>query len=177
MPRKPIIEYDFSRGHMVDEDNNLPRKAVLKLRELGLPVNKLQLELRAYLRAKPVNEIRPRQLLQIIVRYVDVQPTDYRDLEERVGAEAARNLVPGAEEIPMLTWATMDYLSYLDPDYQIQYRDEVLQRINSMVGDKHEYLRLCAKWLNRAGSTPNDAMTYYLRQQKSRRQNRRPTPV
>jgi hypothetical protein len=171
--RKPLIRYDFGRGHMAER---LPGEAVAKLVEHDLPVRKLQQELRAYLRAKPLTEVHPRQLLQIIVKYVKVQPTDFTDMEKVVGVEAARRMIPVAEAIPQLVWDTQDYLDYLDHEFGDRYRREINEMIELMVSSENEYRRAAHKWLNRAVVTPFEAMRYANRR-RSRTQSQRPVPA
>lgn len=156
---KPTIEYDFGRAdvRMAEE---LPRRAVLELENRGLPINKLQQELRAYLRAKPIGSVRPRQLLQIITRYVNVQPTNFRDMTLMVGVEAARRMIPDADSIPTIIWDTQDYLDHLDPFWGDHYRADLETMINTCTGTPREYYRVMNHWLSQAVVSLEDVRRY-----------------
>lgn len=161
MPRnnKPTIEYDFGRAdlRMAEE---LPRRTVIELENRGLPTNKLQAELRAYLKAKPVGTTRPRQLMQIITRYVNVQPTNFRDMTLVLGVEAARRMIPDGDFIPKIVWDAQDYLDHLDPFWGDHYRRDLDEMINTRTGAPREYYRVMNHWLSQAVVTLDDVRRF-----------------
>lgn len=171
---KPTIEYDFANtGVRLAEE--LPRRAVLALYEANLPTNKLQSELRAYLRAKPVGTTRPRQILQIVTRYVNVQPTHFIDLEKAVGSEAARRFLPDARIIPSVTWESLDYLDHVNLLIHANYRNELEHMINSMTASPKDYYEVAFRWMKTAGVTLQDVRRF--RDERRTRNSNRAVPA
>lgn len=114
-----IVTYDFSQGSIAE---NLTPLAVEAMRALGVGTNRMEAELRNYLRYRGVDEVRPIRVLQIVNRYVRVRPKSFTEMEHKLGREAARE---HWEDIPRICWLVQDFLDYLDPRLGHAHRMEL----------------------------------------------------
>jgi len=169
---KPTITFDFALGSVAER---LPEAAVAAMYERRLPARKLFHELSSYFQAKPLREARPRKVLQIVSRYVNIQPVDFRVME-RVCGPAARHALPDSDIIPDILWETQDFMDGLSRDkLGNPMRDEVTHLVNARAS-VIRYYQVTAKYLAQAGYSTVDVRNYTARVRQSQ-QGRRPSPA
>lgn len=156
---KPAVRYDFSKGYTAQ---SLPPEAVVAMRARGIGTNRMEQQLRSYLRFRGVDEARPSRVLQIISRYVDVYPVSFIEMERAVGRSAARAAM---QEVPDFTWWIQDFLDYIDVRRGHQHREEINPLIESMLAHRGDYLAVSKRHLARTGYTLQDVARHHNEQE------------
>lgn len=159
---KPTIVYDFTVGRVAER---LPELAVVAMVENGVQDRrKFWLELSALFRAKPIQEVRPRQVLNIVTRYVNVRPLSYLGMERVIGKTARYYLPPELKrQIPELMWLTLDYMDHLDKvnndDLGTMMRKDIDRYMSSRVRSD-QYTFLILRYLSLSNSKTTDVRAY-----------------
>lgn len=172
MPNKPTIVFDFARGNVAER---LPEAAVVALHEQRLPTRRLWHDLSSYFHAKPINEARPRRILAIVSKYVNIQPVDYKVME-RVCGTAARHALPDSDAIPEILWETQDFMDGLS---KVKLGDPMRDEVSNLISRRANvirYYQVVAKYLAQAGYSTVDVRNYTSRARQSQ-QTQRPIPA
>jgi hypothetical protein len=168
---KPTIVFDFAQGRVAER---LPEAAVVALVENRLPTRKLWHELSSLFRAKPIQEIRPRQVLEIVTRYVNVHPTNFVDMERVVG-KSARHYLADRDFIPPIVWELQDLLDAVNKnDLGDPYRHDVASYVASRF-EVPQYYSLVSRYLAISGYNTADVRAYGERTRVTN--SRRPIPA
>jgi hypothetical protein len=126
----------------------------------------MEQELRSYLRYRGVEEARPVRVLQIVKRYVDVYPVSMIEMEQAVGARAARQGLP-EDFVPEYCWNAQDFLYYVDIRYGHAHRTELYDLIESAVGDRESFLAVSRRHLRRLGYDHGQVARWVVRRDRN----------
>lgn len=147
---KPSILFDFRSGRLAER---LTREAAMALEDNGMALRKFHMELRSYLKAKPVVEAQPKRVLEIVSRYVDVIPIDYRAMERHVG-KAARDLIPNHRYVPNVYWMLLDKLEWENPELHQRMYDYAGLLIGTREDDNSaSWFRVLSRMLKKSDNT------------------------
>lgn len=128
---RPLFYFDFGARETSETlRTRLLLEAETCLAINGRPQRQMIEELRAYIVKNKSSDARIYPILRIIHRYVNVTPTDFRDLIWLIGLEKALDFIDGVRP-PSKTWRAFRVLQDegADPPYIEDYWNKVLDAI------------------------------------------------
>lgn len=138
---RPLFHFDF--GARENEETLRTRllvEAEICLASAGRPQRQFLDELRAYIVKNKGSDARIYPILRIIHRYMNVTPSDFRDLINLLGIEKSLEFIDGVRPTPQV-WHTINRLrtDNAPPEYINQFWNQVLDGIESGVTDPRWY--------------------------------------
>lgn len=137
---RPMLLFDFGAR---ETEETLRTRLLLEAETClainGRPQRQMIEELRAYIVKNKSSDARIYPILRIIHRYVNVTPTDFRDLIWLIGLDKALDFIDGVRP-PENTWRALRVLQDegADPAYIEEYWNKVLDAIER--GEDNEWV-------------------------------------
>lgn len=144
-PNRPLFTFDFGARETEETlRTRLLLEAEMCMTENNRPIRQMTDDLRAYIVKNKGSDARIYPILRIINKYLNVTPTDFRDLVQLLGWDKALEFIDGVRP-PDRVFDTLRRLREegCDPAYVDEFWNKVLDAIERGEPNYYWYVTLC----------------------------------